>query len=49
MKSKITVDAEAPEDEIRETALAAVSRTLEGKEVRKVVVVKGRLVNIVVG
>ena len=35
------------QDVIEQTALTAVSRTLEGKQVRKVIVVKGRLVNIV--
>ena len=35
------------EDVIREAALAAVSNALDGKEPRKVIVVKGRLVNIV--
>ena len=47
VKTKITVAADAGEDDIRETALAAVSNTLAGKEPRKVIVVKGRLVNIV--
>ena len=47
VKAKITVSADAAEDDIRATALAAVERTLNGKEPRKVIVVKGRLVNIV--
>ena len=47
VKTKITVAADAGEDDIRETALEAVSNTLAGKEPRKVIVVKGRLVNIV--
>ena len=47
VKTKITVAADAEEDTIREAALAAVSNALAGKEPRKVIVVKGRLVNIV--
>ena len=47
VKTKITVAADAAEEDIRATALAAVERTLNGKEPRKVIVVKGRLVNIV--
>ena len=47
VKAKIMVAADAEEDAIREAALAAVSNALAGKEPRKVIVVKGRLVNIV--
>ena len=47
VKSKIMVAADADDDTIRETALAAVSNALGGKDPRKVIVVKGRLVNIV--
>ena len=47
VKAKITVAADASEEAIREEALAAVSRALEGKDVKKVVVVAGRLVNVV--
>ena len=32
---------------VKEKALASVSRSLEGLDVKKVIVVKGRLVNIV--
>ncbi len=50
IKDKIVVGAEASEDQIRERALASekVIAALEGKEPKKVIVVKGRLVNIVV-
>ncbi|WP_251197694.1 leucine--tRNA ligase [Anaerotardibacter muris] len=48
VKTRIVVDAEAAEDVVRETALAAVSKALEGKDVVKVIVIPGRLVNIVV-
>ena len=47
VKTKIMVATDAEEGAIREAALAAVSNTLGGKEPRKVIVVKGRLVNIV--
>ena len=47
VKAKIVVAADDAEDAIREAALAAVSNALAGKEPRKVIVVKGRLVNIV--
>ena len=41
------VAADATEDEIAEAGKAAVADQLEGKTIRKVIVVKGRLVNIV--
>ena len=47
VKAKITVAADAPEEAVREEALATVGRALEGKDVKKVVVVPGRLVNVV--
>ncbi len=47
VKAKILVAADAGEDAIRETALEAIAATLGGKEPRKVIVVKGRLVNVV--
>lgn len=47
VKAKITVAADAPEDDVRAAALAAVEAALGGKDVKKVVVVPGRLVNIV--
>ena len=48
VKTRITVAADAAEDAIRETALAAVSKATEGKNVVKVIVIPNRLVNIVV-
>ena len=50
MKTKITVPSDADEDEIKETALSseAVGKAVEGKEIVKVIVVKGRLVNLIV-
>ena len=47
VKAKITVAADAPEDDVRAAALSAVEAALGGKDVKKVVVVPGRLVNIV--
>ncbi|MCD8317017.1 MAG: leucine--tRNA ligase [Eggerthellaceae bacterium] len=47
IKARITVDIDAPEMEIRDAALEAASKALEGKEIKKVVVVPSRLVNIV--
>ncbi len=51
LRDRITVSATATEEEIRSMALAAerVLALLEGKSVRKVIVVPGKLVNIVVG
>ena len=48
VKTRITVAADAAEDVIRETALEAVSKSTEGKNVVKVIVIPDRLVNIVV-
>lgn len=47
VKAKIMVAADAAEDDIKAVGLAAVEAALEGKDVKKVVVVPGRLVNIV--
>ena len=50
VRSRIVVAADASEDQVRELALAdeKVKAAIEGKEIVKVLVVKGRLVNIVV-
>ena len=47
VKAHITVAADAAEDDVRTAGLAAVAAALEGKDVKKVVVGPGRLVNIV--
>ncbi len=49
VRDRITVPAEAGEDEIKSAALASeiVQKYLEGKEPKKVIVAKGRLVSIV--
>ncbi|MHC5022443.1 MAG: leucine--tRNA ligase [Planctomycetota bacterium] len=51
VRGRVTVPADASEDQIREAALAepTIARQLEGKTVRKVIVVQGRIVNIVAG
>lgn len=48
VKTRITVAADAAEEAIRETALEAVSKATEDKNVVKVIVIPDRLVNIVV-
>jgi leucyl-tRNA synthetase len=50
VRSKVTVAAEIDEQGLREAALAdeRIRELLEGKQVRKVIVVPGKLVNIVV-
>jgi len=50
VRDRITVPAEATEDEIKSAALASelVQKFLEGKEPKKVIVAKGRLVSVVV-
>jgi leucyl-tRNA synthetase len=50
IRSRITVSVDAAEEEVRQLALAdeKVKAAIEGKEIVKVLVVKGRLVNIAV-
>ncbi len=50
IKDKIVVAADASEDQIKEKALRGekVSAAVAGKELRKIIVIKSRLVNIVV-
>lgn len=47
VKAKITVAADAAEDAVREAALEAVASATDGKDVKKVIVIPGRLVNVV--
>ena len=51
LRGNVKVDRTASETEVRERALAvpSVAKHLEGKTVRKVIVVPGRIVNIIVG
>ena len=50
LRGKITVAADAPKDQIEAAALATEGavKFMEGKEAKKIIVVPGRLVNIVV-
>ncbi len=47
VKARITVAADAPQEEVLAAAKAAVANALEGKTILKEIVVPGRLVNIV--
>ena len=47
VRGRVTVPADAAEDIVREAALAAVEQLTAGKNIFKVIVVPGRLVNIV--
>jgi leucyl-tRNA synthetase len=49
LRGRVSVPAQAGEDRVRELALAdeAVARHVGGKPVKKVIVVPGKLVNIV--
>jgi leucyl-tRNA synthetase len=47
VRARIVVPADASQEELEERARSEVAALLEGKTVRKVVVVPGRLVNIV--
>jgi leucyl-tRNA synthetase len=51
VRARLTVPADTPEDQLRELALAdpQVAKHLEGKIIKKVVVVNGRLVSVVTG
>ncbi|GLZ59937.1 leucine--tRNA ligase [Micromonospora sp. NBRC 107095] len=48
VRGRIEVAADAAEETVRAAALDAVAATLGGKEPRKVIVVKGRMVSVVV-
>ncbi|MET8358180.1 leucine--tRNA ligase [Micromonospora sp. NPDC005171] len=47
VRGRIEVPADASEEVVRAAALDAVAATLDGKEPRKVIVVKGRMVSVV--
>ena len=51
VRDKILVPTESTEEQIRAAALASekIAKFTEGKEIRRVIVIRGRLVNIVVG
>ena len=47
IRDRITVASDAAEDAIRETALEAIAGATAGKDIKKVIVIPGRLVNVV--
>ena len=49
LRDTIEVSADAPEDEVKKRALAReqMKKWIEGKEIKKIIFVKGRLLNIV--
>ena len=49
LRATITVNKDASEDDMKEAALAqdGVKRHTEGKEIKKIIVIKNRIVNIV--
>ena len=48
VRARVTVGIDAPEDELREAALRAAAEAIAGKAIKKVVVVPGKLVSVVV-
>ncbi len=48
VRGKVTVAADLPEEDVIAVALTAVAAHVEGKDVKKVVVVAGKLVSVVV-
>ncbi|HEY2669201.1 MAG TPA: leucine--tRNA ligase [Rugosimonospora sp.] len=48
VRGRIEVDADAGQDAVRQAALVAVAEVLAGREPRKVIVVPGRMVSVVV-
>jgi leucyl-tRNA synthetase len=48
VRGRVSVAADAPEEAVREAALAEVAAALEGREPKKVIVVAGRMVSVVV-
>ncbi|KLN60858.1 leucyl-tRNA synthetase [Kiloniella spongiae] len=50
LRATISLSLEATEDEIKQTALSetGVQRAIDGKDIRKIIIVKNRIVNIVV-
>jgi leucyl-tRNA synthetase len=48
VRARIEVAASSSEDEVRATALAAVTEHLAGRDPRKVIIVPGRMVSVVV-
>ena len=49
VRGKVTVASDLSEEQVIEVALTAVAAHVEGKSIKKVVVVAGKLVSVVVG
>jgi len=51
VRDRLTVAADTPGEELERMALASgrVTELLDGKQARKVIVVPGKLVNVVIG
>jgi leucyl-tRNA synthetase len=47
LAARIAASPSADEDQVREQALAAVARRLDGRKVARVVLVPGKIVNVV--
>lgn len=47
VRARVNVSADASREDLEKAALEAVASQIEGKTVRKVVVVPGKLVNVV--
>jgi len=48
IRAQISVGSDESEESIKEKAIAATAKFIEGKQVKKVIVIKGRLVSVVV-
>jgi leucyl-tRNA synthetase len=48
VRGRVEVNADASEDDVRAAALAEVAGHLDGKDPKKVIVVPGRMVSVVV-
>lgn len=47
VRTKLTMSKDASKEEMEQLALEAIKEQIEGKTVRKVIVVPGKLVNVV--
>jgi leucyl-tRNA synthetase len=48
VRGRVEVSPDASDDEVRSAALAAISSTLDGREPKKVIVVAGKMVSVVI-
>jgi leucyl-tRNA synthetase len=47
LRGRVTVPADAPHDDVEAAAVAEVAAHLQGKTIRKAIVVPGRMVNLI--